>query len=352
VLHATNFSRGVEALGAAVEGVVGALPGYDVELTETHHNRKRDAPSGTAGTLLDRIETAREISRATRDSAETVVIARAGEYADALAGAPLAAHLDAPVLLTGSSSLHSATADEIARLGAAEAVLLGGEAALSEQVADDLADVGVATRRLGGADRFATAALVAGELPAADEVYVAEGIHDDPGRGWPDAMSAAGLAAGQRAPVLLVAHGLLPDATADAIAADQDVAIVGGTAAVSADVVDAVDDQADTVRRLSGSTRYATSAEAAAAAVAAGADPATTWAATGRDWADALVSAAATGRADGTLVLIDGEDLAFSPDTRDWIADHADQLATLNLAGGTAAISSDTADALTALIEP
>jgi hypothetical protein len=52
------------------------------------------------------------------------------------------------------------------------------------------------------------------------------------------------------------------------------------------------------------------------------------------------------------LVLIDGEDLAFSPDTRDWIADHADQLATLNLAGGTAAISSDTADALTALIEP
>jgi 4-hydroxy-tetrahydrodipicolinate reductase len=60
VLHATNFSRGVEALGAAVEGVVGALPGYDVELTETHHNRKRDAPSGTAGTLLDRIETARE----------------------------------------------------------------------------------------------------------------------------------------------------------------------------------------------------------------------------------------------------------------------------------------------------
>jgi 4-hydroxy-tetrahydrodipicolinate reductase len=60
VLHATNFSRGVEALSAAVEGVVGALPGYDVELTETHHNRKRDAPSGTAGTLLDRIETARE----------------------------------------------------------------------------------------------------------------------------------------------------------------------------------------------------------------------------------------------------------------------------------------------------
>ncbi|PSP74477.1 4-hydroxy-tetrahydrodipicolinate reductase [Halobacteriales archaeon QS_3_64_16] len=60
LLHATNFSRGIEALSGALEDVLGALPGYDVELTETHHNRKRDAPSGTANTLLDRIEASRE----------------------------------------------------------------------------------------------------------------------------------------------------------------------------------------------------------------------------------------------------------------------------------------------------
>jgi 4-hydroxy-tetrahydrodipicolinate reductase len=60
VLHATNFSRGIEALSGALEQVLRALPGYDVELTETHHNRKRDAPSGTANTLLDRIEATRE----------------------------------------------------------------------------------------------------------------------------------------------------------------------------------------------------------------------------------------------------------------------------------------------------
>ena len=59
LLHATNFSRGIQALSDAVAGVVGTLPSYDVELTETHHNRKRDAPSGTATTILDRIETAR-----------------------------------------------------------------------------------------------------------------------------------------------------------------------------------------------------------------------------------------------------------------------------------------------------
>ena len=60
VLKAANFARGVQALLRAVHAAVGALPGYDVELTETHHNRKRDAPSGTALTVLEEIEAARE----------------------------------------------------------------------------------------------------------------------------------------------------------------------------------------------------------------------------------------------------------------------------------------------------
>ncbi|WP_435179744.1 4-hydroxy-tetrahydrodipicolinate reductase [Halorussus sp. AFM4] len=60
VLKASNFGRGVQALLSAVESAVADLPGYDVEVTETHHNRKRDAPSGTAKTILERIEETRE----------------------------------------------------------------------------------------------------------------------------------------------------------------------------------------------------------------------------------------------------------------------------------------------------
>ncbi len=56
VLKASNFARGVQALLDAVADVVRTLDGYDIELTETHHNGKRDAPSGTATTLLDRID--------------------------------------------------------------------------------------------------------------------------------------------------------------------------------------------------------------------------------------------------------------------------------------------------------
>lgn len=60
VLKASNFSRGVAALRLAVQEATAALPDADIELTETHHNAKRDAPSGTAKTLLDDIEGVRD----------------------------------------------------------------------------------------------------------------------------------------------------------------------------------------------------------------------------------------------------------------------------------------------------
>ncbi len=60
LLRATNFARGVAALRRAVQEAVAALPDYDIEVTETHHNGKRDAPSGTATTLLSTIESERE----------------------------------------------------------------------------------------------------------------------------------------------------------------------------------------------------------------------------------------------------------------------------------------------------
>ncbi|WP_135663256.1 4-hydroxy-tetrahydrodipicolinate reductase [Halorhabdus rudnickae] len=60
VLKAANFARGIQALLSTVRAAAEALPGYDVELTETHHNDKQDAPSGTAKTLLDALAEERD----------------------------------------------------------------------------------------------------------------------------------------------------------------------------------------------------------------------------------------------------------------------------------------------------
>ncbi|WP_435195795.1 4-hydroxy-tetrahydrodipicolinate reductase [Natronomonas sp. EA1] len=60
VLRASNFAPGVQALLRVVRAGVEALPEYDIEMTETHHNGKRDAPSGTANTVLNEIDAARE----------------------------------------------------------------------------------------------------------------------------------------------------------------------------------------------------------------------------------------------------------------------------------------------------
>lgn len=48
VCHAANYSLGVAALRAVVAQAARLLPGWDVEIVETHHNHKADAPSGTA----------------------------------------------------------------------------------------------------------------------------------------------------------------------------------------------------------------------------------------------------------------------------------------------------------------
>ncbi len=53
-----NFSVGVNVWWSAVSRVARALPDYDVEIVEAHHNQKKDAPSGTARRAAELIQKA------------------------------------------------------------------------------------------------------------------------------------------------------------------------------------------------------------------------------------------------------------------------------------------------------
>ena len=59
VLWASNFSPSINVMRELVREAAAKLEDYDIEVTETHHNRKRDAPSGTANTFLEEIREAR-----------------------------------------------------------------------------------------------------------------------------------------------------------------------------------------------------------------------------------------------------------------------------------------------------
>jgi 4-hydroxy-tetrahydrodipicolinate reductase len=54
IVYASNFSVGVSVLCTLVAEAASRLgPDYDVEVIETHHRMKKDAPSGTATRLVD-----------------------------------------------------------------------------------------------------------------------------------------------------------------------------------------------------------------------------------------------------------------------------------------------------------
>jgi 4-hydroxy-tetrahydrodipicolinate reductase len=59
VLKASNFSPSVNVMKDLIREAAEKLESYDIEITETHHKRKRDAPSGTAKALLEELEKAR-----------------------------------------------------------------------------------------------------------------------------------------------------------------------------------------------------------------------------------------------------------------------------------------------------
>jgi 4-hydroxy-tetrahydrodipicolinate reductase len=56
VMIAPNTSLGVAVARRLVQDAARLLPGFDIDITETHHSRKLDAPSGTARSLAEAVQ--------------------------------------------------------------------------------------------------------------------------------------------------------------------------------------------------------------------------------------------------------------------------------------------------------
>lgn len=177
----------------------------------------------TAG--QDRYATAAALVSSESTWADTAVIASGSDYPDALAAAPLAAKLNAPVLLTAQSHLPTATRKALERGGFTRAVVVGGPNSISSSVATELGAMGVAVERVGGASRFETAALVAARV-CPEQTCPAFVVS---GSTFADALSA-GAAASKHAGVVLLARGGLPGGQIPWYLNAQRSYIVGGQA--------------------------------------------------------------------------------------------------------------------------
>ena len=182
-------------------------------------------PVRYAGT--DRFGTALAVADALNDPS-TVVLATGFNFPDALAAGPGAAHLHGVVLLTDGASLTPAVQAYLtAHPGTVYAS--GGPAAAADRAATPLV----------GADRYATAAVLAGALfTGPTDVGVASGTV------FPDALTGGSFQAHAGGPIVLSDPATLPTSTGSYLTTSDTTIVTtnlfGGTAALSVSVATAI----------------------------------------------------------------------------------------------------------------
>ncbi len=67
LFFASNYSLGITLLTETAKKIVSTMPDADVEIIEYHHNRKADAPSGTALSIFEALKEVRSDAEANTD---------------------------------------------------------------------------------------------------------------------------------------------------------------------------------------------------------------------------------------------------------------------------------------------
>jgi len=283
----------------------------------------------------DRYWTSASVSSMAFESAGTVFLALGTKFPDALVAAAAGGYEHGPVLLTGKDMLPPGTIIELNRLSPCTVYIVGGTAVVSSTVEEQVAALGLTVERLAGANRYETAKAVSAKIfPTATAVIVAFGEN------FPDALVGAAAAGHHGYPVLLTGRDHVPQATIDELERLSPglIYVIGGTAVISETVATELGKHG-TVARYAGPDRYAT-----AAAVAAKFFPTAKQAflASGRNFPDALVAAAAGGFLDAPVLLVTHD--AVPQATRDRL--DATTPHHIWIAGGEAVIGGDVFNAL------
>lgn len=277
----------------------------------------------------------------------SIVLASGANYPDALAASALAGDLNAPIMLTDPNGLSTETEWRIQNLKPARVYIIGGNAAVSVKVERRIAQlIGSETniQRIAGDTRYDTSLKVASSLSnPSDTVIVTTGIN------YADALSISPYAFATGSPVVLSSPSSgLSDSALEAIkkAGYKKAVIVGGTSAVPASVTLQLKTQGiGGITRLSGDTRYATSAKIAEFELKqnVGFTMDGSYLATGQNFPDALAAGALSGKHLAPLLLVDpGAHEACS-----FLSKYKGEVSRVTFVGGTNAIGNAEAASIT-----
>ena len=328
-------------------------------VTAVSASARVSAPAATerlAG--ADRYATSLEVARAYADerggNLDSAVLVSGTSWPDAVTAAGLAGLLDGPILLVGPAGLSAGALEFLEQAGVSKLIAVGSESVLPSDALAAARRIDPDIERISAADRYSASVAVARRMGADGHGFgSARTVILANGDVFVDGMVAGTFAARGTHPVLLTPGDRLHPAVAAFIRSDlvERVVIMGGHAAVSAEVEAAVDPVDKHVVRLAGATRFET-----AVAVADYLRDRYSWTAGGECFSDEIVGLTTArapydaftagpllGRLCAPLLLTDPA--AVPEASAQWLGPDTNQLIVL---GGSAAVSQQAVSGLVA----
>ncbi|MBN2405450.1 MAG: cell wall-binding repeat-containing protein [Coriobacteriia bacterium] len=172
------------------------------------------------------------------DDVDTAYFTTGENFPDALVAGPFGASFGRPILLVKRDQIPAPTQAAISGLALTTSYVLGGTAAVGNGVLSQLPNA----TRLGGIDRYETAVIIAehGLSGGGSDVI----LYTATGQTFPDALSAAPLAATGPYPIILVKRDSVPATSMAYITAHRPGTtmwfVLGGEAAVGSAAVEQI----------------------------------------------------------------------------------------------------------------
>lgn len=210
-----------------------------------------------------RFETATAIAKQVNSNKlDSVILANAYNFPDALSGTALAGQKNAPILLVGNNEYDKITFNYLKSnlKSSGKIYVLGGNGVVTDSTLSKVRALGFNNiKRLGGSDRYATNISIINEInaPKGTDIVIANA------NSYADSLTISGVAGGKKMPIFIV-DNTLTSTMINKIKSisPKNIFIVGDTGVVSSSVENQLKSYGK-VTRLGGIDRFATSLKVA-----------------------------------------------------------------------------------------